>query len=215
MIQRIALRDQIGQWLQGQMLKGKIKSGDKLSLAEISRDIDVSITPIREALVQLVRAGIVENISNRGFYIPQLTAEEAANIYPAIYALEKLALEKSKFSAYHLGRLESVHSNFEKARNKEEAVRLDLEFHELLLKDYQNGIIKNILNDLKVRVFFYELHYLENPKNHLKSIKTHHALLTSLTNGNLEKASSLLHENWETSAIFIEQQYKTRQQIFS
>lgn len=215
MIQKIALRDQIGQWLQDQMLKGKIKSGDKLSLAEISRDIDVSITPIREALVQLVRAGTVKNISNRGFYIPQLTAKEAADIYPTIYALEKLALEKSKFSAYHLSRLESVHSSFEKAKTKEEAVRLDLEFHELLLKDYRNDIIKNILNDLKVRVFFYELHYLENSVNHLKSIKTHHALLTCLAKGNLEKASALLQENWETSAIFIEQQYKTQQQILS
>ncbi len=211
MIQRITLRDQISQWLQEQMLSGKIKSGQKLSLAELSRDIQVSVTPIREALVQMVRTGIVTNISNRGFYIPQLSSEEAKNIYPAIYALEKLAMEKSQFSSSHIKTLNSIQSKFEKAASKEEAVRLDFQFHKSLTSVYHNKVVQNVLNDLKVRVFFYELQYMDDISNHQKSIGEHHNILNALVDGNLEKATLILQENWETSASFIEAYYDNNQ----
>ncbi|MGX1928800.1 GntR family transcriptional regulator [Flagellimonas sp. 2504JD4-2] len=209
MIETISLREQISHWLQEQMLHGKVKSGQKLSLAELSRDITVSVTPIREALVQLVRTGIVKNIPNRGFYIPQLSSKEAQSIYPAIYALEKLALEQSTISPGQITTLASIQSEFEKASTKQEAVRLDLQFHDVLVRNYDNEVIRNILKDLKVRVFFYELQYMDNPKNHQKSIHAHYAILNSLMDKNITKAAKLLQENWETSANFIENSYNT------
>lgn len=209
MIETISLREQISHWLQEQMLHGKVKSGQKLSLAELSRDIAVSVTPIREALVQLVRSGIVRNIPNRGFYIPQLSSKEAQSIYPAIYALEKLALEQSDISPGQITTLASIQSEFEKASTKQEAVRLDLQFHDVLVRNYDNEVIRNILKDLKVRVFFYELQYMDHPKNHQKSIHAHYAILNSLMDKNLTKAATLLQENWETSANFIDNHYNT------
>ncbi|MGW9685317.1 GntR family transcriptional regulator [Flagellimonas sp. 2504JD1-5] len=209
MIGTISLRDQISHWLQEQMLNGKIKSGQKLSLAELSRDIEVSVTPIREALVQLVRTGIVRNISNRGFYIPQLSSKEAKSIYPAIYALEKLAIEQSQISYSQITTLASIQSEFEKAPTREDAVRLDLQFHNSLTCSYENEVIHNILNDLKVRVFFYELKYMENSKNHQKSVEAHYSILQALIDKNIKKTTSLLQKNWETSAKFIEKLYQS------
>ncbi|WP_420321611.1 GntR family transcriptional regulator [Flagellimonas sp.] len=207
MIGTISLRDQISHWLQEQMLNGKIQSGQKLSLVQLSEDIQVSVTPIREALVQLVRAGIVRNINNRGFYIPQLSSGEAKNIYPAIHALEKLALEQSQISPSQITTMASIQSEFEKASDTVDAVRLDLQFHDSLVGNYKNEVVHNMLNDLKVRVFFYELQYMDDPKNHQKSVKGHHALLNSLIQKDVRKAAALLQENWDTSAKFIEDHY--------
>ncbi|MEM8890151.1 MAG: GntR family transcriptional regulator [Bacteroidota bacterium] len=206
MIQKIVLRDQISIWLQEQMLSGKIKNGQKLSLVEISNDVNVSVTPIREALSQLARAGIVESISNRGFFVPKLSAKEAKDIYPAIYSLEKLAIEQSQFSEQQLKKLRQAEKKFEKASSRQDAVRYDLKFHEILIEGYENEVVKNILSDLKIRVFFYELEYMQS-ENFKKSIDGHKKLIEALEDGKIKKASLLLQENWEISAEFIKKYY--------
>lgn len=208
MIEKIILRDQVSNWLQEQMLNGKVESGQKLSLVDISRDIDVSVTPIREALAQLVRAGIVQTISNRGFFVPKLSTKEAKNIYPAIYSLEKLALEQSTYSSEHLDKLDRIQLKFENAADIEDAVRFDLRFHEVLVENYDNEVIGNILRDLKVRVFFYELEYMKSSEHHSTSIATHRAIIEALREGETVMAGKLLQENWEISSQFIEQHYQ-------
>ncbi|MEX0313852.1 MAG: GntR family transcriptional regulator [Allomuricauda sp.] len=206
MLQKIVLRDQIGSWLQEQLLSGSLQNGEKLSLVDISKDLEVSVTPIREALSQLSRAGIVETIPNRGFFVPALSAKEAQDIYPAIYALEKLALEQSIVDSELLTGLRQVQTKFEYATNNEDAVRFDLEFHEILISNYKNKVTANILRDLKIRVFFYELEYMSS-KNHKKSSESHLKIIQALEAGNKSKACRLLQQNWETSAEFIEKHY--------
>ncbi|TMU56624.1 GntR family transcriptional regulator [Flagellimonas algicola] len=212
MLQKIILRDQIGSWLQEQLLSGSLQNGEKLSLVDISKDLEVSVTPIREALSQLSRAGIVETIPNRGFFVPALSAKEAQDIYPAIYALEKLALEQSKLDSELLIRLKQIQTKFENAISNEEAARFDLEFHEILISNYENRVTANILRDLKIRVFFYELEYM-NSKNHKKSSETHLKIIQALEVGNKSKAYRLLQQNWETSAEFIEKHYAKNSSI--
>ena len=128
MIEKVVLRDQVRQFLQNEMLKRNIAFGERLSLADIARQIDVSVTPIREALTQLEQAGIVTTIANRGFFVPRLSVQEAGEIYPIISSLESMAVEQSPYSSRQLKRLRTVQTDFEKAGNEEEAVKLDLRF---------------------------------------------------------------------------------------
>ena len=108
MIQKIVLRDQVKAYLCEQMLQKKLSFGQRLSLPEIADQVNVSVTPIREALTQLQQSGIVDLVPNRGFFLPHLSAKEASEIYPLVSSLECLALENSTFSTKQIAKLELI-----------------------------------------------------------------------------------------------------------
>lgn len=207
MIEKIVLRDQVRQYLQREMLDRKITIGERLSLAEIARKINVSVTPVREALTQLEQAGIVMTIANRGFFIPPLSVEEALQIYPVIISLETMAVSESGYSTDQIEELREIQLRFEKAKSREQLVRLDLEFHKALLKPFRNRIACRILKDLKVRVFLYELEYMDYMQNRQNSANCHRQIIRSLEKKHNTQAADLLKENWEMSLRFLVEFY--------
>ena len=98
MFKNISYRDQVRNVLLARMKSGKLEAGDKISLAQLSRELNVSVTPIREALTQLQQANIVASIPNRGFVMPVMNETEVKNIYELIACLEGLAIENSKIT---------------------------------------------------------------------------------------------------------------------
>ena len=73
MIQKYIFRDAIKDVLLNFMLENSIKPGERISLAAIAKKLDVSVTPIREALTQLSETGIVTYKANRGFFVTELS----------------------------------------------------------------------------------------------------------------------------------------------
>ena len=207
MIEKIVLRDQVRQYLQREMLDRKITIGERLSLAEIARKINVSVTPVREALTQLEQAGIVMTIANRGFFVPPLSVEEALQIYPVIISLETMAVSESGYSTDQIEELREIQLGFEKAKSREQLVRLDLEFHKALLKPFRNRIACRILKDLKVRVFLYELEYMDYIQNRQNSASCHRQIIRMLEKKHNTQAADLLKKNWEMSLRFLVEFY--------
>lgn len=81
------------------ILSGRMKPGEKLNINEISGRLGVSRTPIREALKQLVSAGLVENEPHRSPFIKKLSIEEIIDLYCIRAALDGIA---SRLATFHL-----------------------------------------------------------------------------------------------------------------
>ncbi|NND79179.1 MAG: GntR family transcriptional regulator, partial [Maribacter sp.] len=93
MISKIILRDQVRSHLLDQMTNGLLEPGKTINLAALARKLDVSVTPIREALTQLQQSKLIKAIPNRGFIIAELNYLEAKDLYELVADLEVLALE--------------------------------------------------------------------------------------------------------------------------
>ena len=122
MITKISYRDQVREYLQNQMLLGNLDAGQTLSLAGLARELNVSVTPIREALTQLEQAKIIGSIPNRGFVILNIDTSEAKNVYELIATLEALAIENSAFSVSAVKELKSAQMKFTGAKTSVERV---------------------------------------------------------------------------------------------
>jgi len=96
MIMKVNLRTQVRDHLLSEMIKGKLKIGKTLNLAALSRELNISVTPIREALTQLQQANIIKAIPNRGFIIAPLDVKEAEDLYSLVASLEVMAIENSR-----------------------------------------------------------------------------------------------------------------------
>lgn len=196
MINKITFRDQIRSYLEEQILTGEIELGQRISLPDVARTLEVSVTPVREALTQLTMADVVTYVPNKGFFFAKLGEEEAAQIYPIISALESKAVAKINFTPKLIQRLKRCQKEFKNAKKVEEIVQLDQAFHTILIEEYDNKIMKRILSELKIRVFFYELIYMNDKENFKNSIACHNRIINYLIEKDKMGVQNEIAENW-------------------
>jgi len=207
MLIKISLRDQVKKHLQNQMLKGTISFNQRISLPSVAKELNVSVTPIREALTQLEQANIVESIPNRGFFLPELSKQEAEDIYPIIAQLEHFAICQSNYTNKDIEELRKIQSKIDATTSPVTQVRQDLKFHEALLKNFNNKLLKQILADLKIRVFLYEFHYMQVGELSNLSSNYHRKVINHIEIKQITKAADLIKESWLTSIDFIKTQF--------
>ncbi len=204
MITKTSFRDQVREHLQNQMLAGDLNAGQTLSLAGLARELNISITPIREALTQLEQAKIISSIPNRGFIISDIDTREAKNIYELIATLEGLAIENSEFSEPDFAELNAAQIKFNQAETAVERVKADLDFHECLTKNYDNPFARQIIKDLKTRIFFYEKSYMEDVGFTGISDDQHLEIIELLKAGKQKQAAKIIKNNWLIILKFIQ-----------
>ncbi|HMD31023.1 MAG TPA: GntR family transcriptional regulator [Candidatus Acidoferrales bacterium] len=101
-ILRSSLRQQVYSALLGMLLEGRWDQDSRLNDSALARELGVSRTPVREALIQFESQGLLACDPNRGFSLPPLRAEEAREIYPILWSLEQLAIYLSAASSQEL-----------------------------------------------------------------------------------------------------------------
>jgi DNA-binding GntR family transcriptional regulator len=65
----VSLREQIAAALRGSIVSGQMEQGITYSVPTLAERFGVSATPVREAMLDLVKEGLVEPIRNKGFRI--------------------------------------------------------------------------------------------------------------------------------------------------
>jgi len=70
---------------------GALRAGDKLSEAALAAKLGVSRGPVREAFRALEETGLVRSEKNRGVFVREITAAEAADLYALRAGLDELA----------------------------------------------------------------------------------------------------------------------------
>jgi DNA-binding GntR family transcriptional regulator len=196
MLVKINLRDQVRDYLLLEMITGNLKTGKTINLAALARHLNVSVTPIREALTQLQQAHIIKAIPNRGFIIAELDVEEAEDLYELVANLEVMAIENTEFSQEDIVNLKNQQEVFENATNAIDRIQADLEFHRLLTQGYKNKLALKILHDLKTRIFFYERAFTNDESFYNKSDNQHDSIISAIADDNVPTASLLLKMNW-------------------
>ncbi len=196
MAKKINLRDQVRDHLLKEMTTGSLELGKTINLAAVSRALNVSVTPIREALAQLQQARIIKAVPNRGFIIAELDVKEAEDLYELVASLEVMAIENSEFSEEHIIVLKQQQEVFENAPNAISRIQADLEFHRLLTKGFANDLALQLLLDLKTRVFFYERAFMSDDSFYNKSNNQHETIISAIADDNVPTASLLLKMNW-------------------
>ncbi|MFQ5556924.1 MAG: GntR family transcriptional regulator [Acidimicrobiales bacterium] len=88
---RTRLADEVYERLYSGILAARIGPGYRLIQEKIADDLDVSRTPVREALLRLEQEGIIEPAGRRGFVVRELTETEIRDNYQAREAIEGFA----------------------------------------------------------------------------------------------------------------------------
>lgn len=83
-----SLKDHVYDYIAELIDCGKLGGGDKVSEQQICDALDVSRTPVREALIQLAGDGYLENLPRKGFRVKRVDGESAREIFEILGPLD-------------------------------------------------------------------------------------------------------------------------------
>ncbi len=152
----LSIREHVHSLLKTQILRGELRKGTKLSEIPLSKQLGVSRTPVREAVQQLAKEGLVHIEAFKGARVSSLDASEIDAIYTVRECLDGLA---ALLAACH--RTKSDLQNIRSALFRMEAahmgayveqIQADLAFHAAIAKASQNDVLVQTLAGLADRV---------------------------------------------------------------
>ncbi|MFC0676203.1 GntR family transcriptional regulator [Brachybacterium hainanense] len=95
-IKRQVLRAEVQEMILDRLTQGQWRPGARLSIDGLARDLEVSPTPVREALVALERSGLIRYQALKGYVVAEpLTGEQIGELIDARIVLEVAALTRA------------------------------------------------------------------------------------------------------------------------
>jgi DNA-binding GntR family transcriptional regulator len=202
-LQKQTFRDQIREILNDQLFSGKLKSGEKISLAELARKLETSVTPVREALTQLEHEGIIQYIPNVGFCVRELSVEEAWQTYQVIGMLESYAVSLSTYSKKEIKELKQIIARKKVAKTDRQRLQLDKLFHDKLTGNSENKVALETLEHLKKAVFVFEMAFLETVHQNVGYDSYHQDIVNLLEKNKIETAAMKTKEHWTNGSGYL------------
>ena len=149
-----SLQEQVYQALKQIILKGDLASGERVVETKLAKQLQVSRTPIREAIGQLKREKLIVSRSNGGFRVATLSVTDAVQLYDCRIALEQLSISDAckQITAKQLKQLEKYVLLAEKLigsqSDKSDSLKLlevDYQFHHLIAESSGNQWLLTLL----------------------------------------------------------------------
>jgi DNA-binding GntR family transcriptional regulator len=197
-----SLREKAARRLKAGIVTGEIETGRLYTVGEFAERFGVSATPVREALGDLVGAGLVEVIRNRGFMVPKLTEHDLHEIFDLRLMLEVPAVAQVAGRLSEADRAkarELVDQGKEHARNGDLAAFFETNsaFHLTLLEALGNKRLLDIVGKLRDQARLTGLDSLHAADQMLTSAKEHEELLLAIERGDSEAARTLMSQHLE------------------
>jgi DNA-binding GntR family transcriptional regulator len=173
MSQYLTLKDHVYNYISSKINDGSLKPQDKINEQQISDELEISRTPIREALIQLASEGYLENTARKGFHVRSLDHKKTRELYEIIGLLDgRIAyMTVDLINDSHLKNMrflaDSMASAIEQGLNQK-YYELQLEFHNIYTNLYSNQEMINLLNKLKKN--FLRKYYFFETKSDEKAI---------------------------------------------
>jgi DNA-binding GntR family transcriptional regulator len=196
------LKDDLFEVLHKRIIAGTYHPGEWLRQEELANEMEVSMTPVREALDLLVAAGLAERVPYRGVRVMELSPREIVEAYGMRLLLESAA---SRAAATHitqeqaeaLSRIVNEMEGQVSLNDMSHARQLSREFHLSIVKASGDSLLVK-LYDMVTNSFpdwmLYEAMF-RHPELLTSSIKAeqaeHRAILRALINHNADEAAKL------------------------
>lgn len=198
MIPRRTLRDEVSVRLRVRLVRGQLPPGQRINESTLSRELGVSRTPLREALLQMEKEGLVASEPAKGFVARPLTTREVRQVYPILGTLEGLALRSCGPQwGGALPELAALLDELAVASTADAARDLDNRWHTLLLARCPNERLIEMIGMLRRVTQRYWLVLLEVEWPVGDSVSQHRAVLDELAGGDAQAASLKLEAHWE------------------
>lgn len=194
------LRETVLEQLRTAIITGEIAEGSLVSAPTLGQALGVSATPVREAMMDLAREGLVETIKNKGFRITAMTDKELDDLAAIRLLLEPPSMPAAvgRISDEGFEELERLADACLAAAETEDLqgyLGADREFHHLILSHIDNPQLTELATSLRTRTRLYGLKELASKGRLGDSAREHHRLIALLRAGDGAGAEQLMRDH--------------------
>lgn len=191
-----ALSENVYLKIKEMIYYNQLAPGQKLIYGRLARKLNVSVTPVIQALTRLETSNLVEYEPNKGYFVGEITQTEAHQLYKAREALE-LYIIPSIVRNLTADKLNQMRQIFKKYQNgdRRSLILFDAQFHLKIAEYAQNEVIYHLLEKLFERIYLkYRPEYLGEDR--IKAVlKEHRRILNALGRGDIEDATNTVREH--------------------
>jgi len=194
------IREKAYHELRDMITHGDLKPGEKLVETTLCKKLEISRTPLREAIRQLQMEGYVDAMDQKGVVVHKITAEDVDAVYDISSVLEGLAVERAAvgIKPADLKKLEKIYKDHQKTRKRraesseihEKTFQLNTAFHLFFAERCENPVLKKEI--FKFRRITYRSRYLIMSFADSDELDYHGEILKAVKEKNAAKAGGLM-----------------------
>ena len=188
--------------LRRAILNGELSGGSRLVQAELAAMLDVSTTPVREALRDLASEGLVQSDPHRGAIVSELSSEDVHDIYEIRRVLEPLAMRQAvpEISDALLARLRHLHKSMLDEPYSADWVDRNRVFHMAVYETAASARLAAIIRNLQdASVMYIGASLINDPSLREDANKGHAEILEALERRDADAAVKALSEHLRSS----------------
>jgi DNA-binding GntR family transcriptional regulator len=197
---RASLREQIGDYLRAALVSGAMVPGVTYSVPTLAERFGVSATPVREAMLDLAKEGMVTAVPNKGFRVVEVSDTELDDVTEVRRLLEVPTVGRltGALSPEDVARLRSLAEEIETAAAEGDLIHYietDRRFHLELLALGGNRRLVDIVDQLRARTRLYGLGRLAEEGQLARSAAEHIALVAALTGNSHDAVERIMTQH--------------------
>jgi DNA-binding GntR family transcriptional regulator len=201
-----SLRQRAEVAIRGGIITGEISPGQIYSAPALAKELGVSATPVREAMLDLAAEGLVESVPNRGFRVVPLLDGDLDEITEMRVLLEApavaaLAARPDVLDEVQLARLRGRADEIERLAGKEDLptfIDADRAFHLELLGLFGNRRLTDTVERLRNATRRYGMRRLDRGTLEANAHE-HHQILDALAAGDRARVQALMEDHVRTN----------------
>lgn len=194
----LSLTEEAHRRIRADIIEGRIRPNVHLVANDLAQQLEISRTPIREALQLLASEGLVI-ATRRGFVVHEFSAEEIRFIYEIRAALEGMAarLAAGRATSAQITALEKLGAHTKAAAESPRDVIVDLNdaFHEAIMVAAGNPRLQNINSRNSEHFFNYNIAKLYSHEEAALAITEHSIMLKAIKKRDADAAAKASREH--------------------
>jgi DNA-binding GntR family transcriptional regulator len=202
------LREKVVEKLRAEIVSGQGAPGTIYSVPGLAGELGISTTPVREALLELSRAGLVTPLRNRGFRVQPTTRQDVENVFDLRVVLERFALvtlaEQRLSDTGPLVELADAVGVAVKRNDLTAYIETDRKFHEALVTRVNNPRLTRMIMALRNDMRLYGIDTKEGRERQRASVREHYQMIEYAAAGDSEQIGTLITKHiMEWKPLFI------------
>jgi DNA-binding GntR family transcriptional regulator len=207
-----SLAEKAYDMLSRRIVQGKFRPGEQVLAKDLSKQLDMGRTPVREALLRLQNEGIIICNSRHSYEVRILTSDDIKEIYDTLGILEGAAAGAvpQVLAPQDIRRLEDYNARMQQIAQKGNLPafgRWNHEFHGIFLDRYGNRMLHALCDSIRRQVYAYPVKGGSLAKWLNKSVREHREIIRMVRNNQgrqLEAYFREVHWSYARNLKFIE-----------
>ncbi|MDO6585010.1 GntR family transcriptional regulator [Salipiger sp. 1_MG-2023] len=182
--------------LESEIVSGALPPGAPLSELALAERFGVSRTPVREALLELERAGLAERGARRAFFVRALGAEELADLFEASGEVESALAALAAHRMTEIERQALIALAEAPAASAADYSDLNRRFHDAIKSGARNATLAQLLGGLDLRTSAWRAaNFHEAEERQTTSRAEHLKIATAIAQADAERTRSLMRRH--------------------